>query len=233
MTDLIKTTGKLLTGRLGDPETGPLTTRHLVAGLVFAWLAGIGRYWDHPRATLLMHSGLGSVAYVFALAAFIWLLGLPLRIKRWSYRDLLAYISLTSPLAFLYAVPVERWLAIGTARTINMWFLLIVAVWRVFLYSRYLSRRVVLTTGGWFMMIALPLSLIVNLLTILNLEHVIVNLMAGVDDGGSGSGAAYAMVNFLALVSWLVWPPTFLWYVERAIKVWRDRGARTRAGGDS
>jgi hypothetical protein len=35
--------------------------------LVATWLAGMGRYWDHPSAGLLQMLGVGSVVYVFLL----------------------------------------------------------------------------------------------------------------------------------------------------------------------
>ena len=64
---------------------------YLVFGLLFTWLAGIGRYWDNPRAELWQYFGLGSVAYVFVLALLIWLLLAPLRPKNWSYRNVLLF----------------------------------------------------------------------------------------------------------------------------------------------
>ena len=141
MNGLFTNAARVLTGRLRTPPEHPFTRRDLVLGLIGAWLAGIGRYWDHPLATPLQMAGVGSVIYVFALALLIWLLGLPLRIKHWNYQDLLTYISLTSPLAFLYALPVERWVEMSQARDINMCFLVVVATWRVVLYARYLVRR--------------------------------------------------------------------------------------------
>ena len=36
-----------------------------------------------------------------------------------------------SPLAWLYALPVERWLELGAALSLNRWFLAVVAAWRV------------------------------------------------------------------------------------------------------
>jgi len=41
---------------------------HLMFGLLCAWLAGMGRYWDDPGAHLLQRLGVGSVIYVFALS---------------------------------------------------------------------------------------------------------------------------------------------------------------------
>lgn len=44
----------------------------LAYGFIFTWLAGVGRYWDNPRAELWQIMGLGSIAYVFVLALIIW-----------------------------------------------------------------------------------------------------------------------------------------------------------------
>jgi hypothetical protein len=44
----------------------------LIFGLFFTWLAGVGRYWDNPRADLWQSLGLGSLVYVFVLALMIW-----------------------------------------------------------------------------------------------------------------------------------------------------------------
>jgi len=70
---------------------------YLVFGLIFTWLAGIGRYWDNPRAELWQYLGLGSVAYVFVLALIIWAILAPLRPKNWSYRNVLLFLTLTAP----------------------------------------------------------------------------------------------------------------------------------------
>ena len=43
---------------------------------------------------------------------------------------ILAAVSLTSPLAWLYALPVERWCDLRTAISLNLWFLAIDAQWR-------------------------------------------------------------------------------------------------------
>ncbi len=126
---VVTATLKLLTFRLSQSEFQQLDGSHLAFGLVCTWLVGIGRYWDHPNAKLLQHLGVGSVIYVFALSLFLWLLLWPLRPKNWRYRNLLTFISLVSPPAALYAIPVERWFSFETATELNVWFLAIVAIW--------------------------------------------------------------------------------------------------------
>ncbi len=50
-----------------------------------------------------------------------------------GYRGFLACYWMTAPMAWIYALPVERWNAESGAAFFNMWLLLIVATWRVVL----------------------------------------------------------------------------------------------------
>lgn len=103
----------------------------LAFGLAFTQQAGIGRYWDHTRAEPWQMLGLGSVADVSCLALLLWLVVWPLHPKRWSYCNALVFVALTSPPAVLYAIPVERFLALDAAQVANAWFLAIVATGRL------------------------------------------------------------------------------------------------------
>jgi len=80
---------------------------HFIAGLIGTWIVGMGRYWDDPGAKLLQHLGMGSVIYIFVLAALIWIIILPFKVERWSYFTVLTFISLTSFPAIFYGIPVE------------------------------------------------------------------------------------------------------------------------------
>ena len=232
MNGVLTNLARVLAGKLRTAQEHPFSRRDLWLGLICAWLAGIGRYWDHPFATLLQRAGLGSVMYVFALALFIWLLGLPLRIKHWRYLDLLTCISLTSPLAFLYALPIERWVAMEKARTINWWFLVVVATWRVVLYALYLLRRAELPIGRCFIMLLLPLTGIVFALVQLNLDHVIFNIMAGIDDRGTGAKHVYGLIWTMSLLSTLLLPFLLIGYVTCIVNS-RDRARPLNDSGDS
>jgi hypothetical protein len=111
--------------------------RYLAWGLSATWLAGMGRYWDNPKAALWQKAGLGSLAYVFVMAALIWLIAAPLRPRGWSYRTVLLFVTLTSPPAILYAIPVEMFMSFSAAAAANAVFLLVVATWRVVLLANY------------------------------------------------------------------------------------------------
>lgn len=97
-----------------------LGVRHLVFGLVFTWIVGMGRYWDNPRVGLLQWLGVGSIVYVFVLSLFLWLAIWPLLPRNWSYFRVLTFITLVSPPALLYAIPVEQ-LDYESANSINQY----------------------------------------------------------------------------------------------------------------
>ena len=48
----------------------------------------------------------------------------------------LAFVTLTAPPALLYAIPVERFMTPSAASVTNVWFLAVVAAWRVGLWDR-------------------------------------------------------------------------------------------------
>lgn len=186
----------------------------LAFGLLFTWFAGIGRYWDNPRADLWQYLGLGSVIYVFLLALLIWLMLLPLRPSNWSYRNVLLFITLTAPPAVLYAIPVERFLSAEAATTANMWFLASVAAWRVALYAVFLSRVAKLSAFAVVVGTLTPLVIIVVALTALNLEHVVFSLMSGIKpEQRSSNDAAYGVVVMLTFYSVLASPILLISYV--------------------
>lgn len=215
--------GRVLTGRFTAQDVEWAGRAHLLTGLLFAWLAGIGRYWDNPRAGVLQKLGLGSMVYVFVLAAFLWLLLRPLRPARWSYVRLVTFIAAVAPPALLYAIPVERFLTLQAARTVNFWFLAIVALWRVVLYVLFLWRAAELRGLRLISAAVLPLTIIVFALSALNLEHAVFELMAGNDPNrGTPSDAAYKFLLFLSLWSMIVTPIALVLYLA-AITLLRRR----------
>lgn len=215
----LRTIGRVLAFRFDARDVEEFDWTHLAVGLFFTWLAGMGRYWDNPRAVPLQHLGVGSVIYVFVLATYLFLFVWPLSPERWSFRKLLTFVTLTSPPALLYAIPVERWMSLEAAQSVNLWFLAAVAVWRVALYSLYLRRWCLLT--GWVQACAtlLPLALIVAALTFLNLEHVVFNMMAGNEwSDPSPADDTYGVLKLLTVVSFLLSPFLFVLYVVAVSK---------------
>jgi hypothetical protein len=130
----------LLTFRRVSPAIQSHWQAYLAFGLFFTWLAGIGRYWDNPRADLWQHLGSARSPTSSSWRSILWLLLAPLRPKSWSYRNVLLFVTLTAPPAVLYAVPVETFLSAGAAAQANAWFLAAVATWRVGLLGVFLRR---------------------------------------------------------------------------------------------
>ena len=195
----------------------------LLFGLLFTCLAGIGRYWDNPRAHLWQHLGLGSLVYVFVLAFVIWGMLIALRPKNWSYLNVLLFVTLTSPPAVLYAIPVEKFMSAEAAVSANVWFLGIVATWRLALYAVFLRRTAGLSVGAVIVGTLLPITFIIVTLAFLNLEHVVFSVMSGIrEDERSVNDGAYGVVLTLSLLSILLAPVLAIAYGVLVYRSWRD-----------
>jgi hypothetical protein len=199
--------------------------QYLIYGFFVTWLAGIGRYWDNPKAHLFQHLGLGSLAYVIILAGLLWLIYMPLRPTKWQFRNILLFITLCSLPALLYAIPVERFMPMEAAQSANAWFLGIVATWRVALLSVFLTRVAQLRPVVVFVATLLPLALIVTTLTLLNLEHVVFDIMAGIEpENRSPNDLAYTVVVAISFFSVITLPILFIAY---GVLVYRERRTST------
>lgn len=230
MTHVLQDLWNVLTFRASRETLQGLGPRHLALGGACAWLAGIGRYWDHPDAELLQYLGLGSVIYVLALGTVLWLLTWPLRPADWRWLRVVAFVSLTSPPALLYAIPVERFINLSAAAAVNAWFLAIVAAWRVALLCWFFLRLGRLGIFRTIVATLLPLALIVVSLALLNLEKVVFDLMSGAHEStASANDLAYEIVVFLALMSYIAAPVLLLLYAVTAIWL-QVKARRERAG---
>lgn len=210
--DALGTMFRLLFFRASREELVSVSWRHFALGLLSTWLVGMGRYWDNPRGGLLQHLGVGSVIYIFILSAFLWLMIWPMRPRNWTYFKVLTFISLVSPPAALYAIPVEKFAGLEFANTVNALLLAIVASWRVALLIFYLR-----TSGqlNWFPTIVstfLPLTVIVVALTMLNLERVVFNFMGGIYQP-SPNDSAYGVLFLLSLSSVMLFIPLLICYL--------------------
>ena len=217
MGKLIRTWIRILTLRFSESDLLAFGNKHLICGLLCTWLVGVGRFWDNPRAGFILHLGLGSIIYVFILAGYLYVVILALKPERWSYRHLLTFIVLTSPPAFLYAIPVELWVAPETARDINVWFLGIVATWRVLMYSVYLRRQGRLTGLVQFTATLTPLALIVFVLTALNLEQAVFDFMGGLRHKETTEARVYGVLIGLSIISFYLSPVLLAFYISAII----------------
>jgi hypothetical protein len=192
------------------------TNKHLITGLIGTWIVGMGRYWDDPKASILQHLGLGSVIYIFALALFIWLIILPFRIKSWSYKIVLTFISLTSFPAIFYAIPVELFFSISTANTMNVIFLAVVALWRLCLLYHFLKQFTQLPTSNIITITFMHICLIISVLTILNLHNVVFEVMGGIRNP-SPHDSSYFVLMILTGLSMILAIPLLLAYILNII----------------
>lgn len=190
---------------------------HLIFGLVCTWIVGIGRYWDNPKAEFLQHLGIGSVVYIFVLALFLWILIAPLQVNNWSYFRLLTFISLVSPPAILYAVPIEQFTDLGTANAVNAWFLFVVATWRVALLVVALRRFFEMDGLSAFTAAFLPLSLMVIVLGVLNADKFVFNVMGGIREP-SPNDTSNSVLLFLFIVSIFLFPLLLITYFALIVK---------------
>lgn len=185
--------------------------KHLITGVIGTWIVGIGRYWDDEGATLLQHLGLGSVIYIFLLALFIWVIVKPFMLDKWNYFTVLTFISLTSFPAVFYAIPVERFLSLETANTINVWFLAVVAAWRLSMLYHFLKVFTMLSIGNIITVTLMPICLIITTLTILNLHRVVFDVMGGRRNTTPHDGA-YNVLIFLTVISAILTLPLLIAY---------------------
>jgi hypothetical protein len=213
---------RFLSFRATRAEMATLTwQRFLGPALVITWLAGMGRYWDHPAPHLLQRLGLGSVVYVFALGGLLWTVMVPLRPRGWGYLQTVTFVSLTAPPALLYALPVERWMTLEAATSTNVWFLVVVAAWRVGLLAFTLRRHAALTWPRTLVGCTLPLCFVVSALFVLNLEKAVFAVMAGIQERTANDGA-YAILFLLSLISFYAAVPLLIAYLVLARRARRE-----------
>ncbi len=222
---MLRTIWRLLTFRISREEMLQFNRKHFIAGLIGTWVVGIGRYWDDEGASLLQHLGLGSVIYIFLLALFIWLIIKPFLIDQWSYFTVVTFISLTSFPAIFYAIPVEKFYSMETANSINVWFLAIVATWRLGLLFQFLKVFTRLNLLNIITVTLMPICLIITTLTILNLHRVVFDVMGGRRNSTPHDGA-YLVLVALTTISALLIIPLLVTY---GVAVYNARNAKRLA----
>ena len=202
---------RLLTFKLTRGEMLQFNKTHFIAGLIGTWIVGVGRYWDDNGASVLQHLGFGSVIYIFVLAGFIWLILKPFQVANWKYFTVLTFISLTSFPAIFYAIPVERFFSIQTANSMNVWFLAIVAAWRLGLLYYFLKHFTRLSAGNIWTVTLMPICLIISTLTALNLHRVVFEIMGGVRNP-TPHDSSYLILMLLTGISMILTLPLLIAY---------------------
>ncbi len=203
---------RLLSFKLTQDEMFQFNQKHFFIGLIGTWLVGMGRYWDDPKASLLQHLGLGSVIYIFLLAALIWIIILPFKISKWNYFTVLTFVALTSFPAVFYAIPVERFTSISTANTINVCFLAVVATWRLCLLFFFIKRYTRLGLFDIITLTLMPICVIITTLFALNLHGVVFQIMGGLEAPPTAHDGSYFVLMFLTIISVILVIPLIIGY---------------------
>ena len=217
MLQVIKDDFRLLTFRITREEILNFGWKHLVFGLICTWIVGAGRNWDNPQAGFLQHLGIGSVVYVFILSALLAVIIAPLMPQDWTLFRVITFISLVSPPAVLYAIPVEKFATVEAANSLNACFLLVVSIWRVLLLMFFLQRFALLSPSSVLVATSLPLILIVMLVFILNFERLVLDSMGGFRDKTSND-ASDGLLGLVFLISILLFPVVliaYFWIIRR------------------
>jgi len=219
---LFSTLIRLLTFKLTREEMLRFNRKHFILGFIGTWIVGIGRYWDDSGASLLQHLGLGSVIYIFVMALLIWVILIPFKVANWNYFIVLTFIGLTSFPAIFYAIPVEKFLSIGTANTINVWFLAIVAAWRLALLYYFLKHFTRLSKFNILTVTLMPICVIISVLTLLNVHRVVFNIMGGMRNP-SPHDSSYAVLMVLTGLSLFLSIPLLASYANGIYYSRKDR----------
>lgn len=226
---LFDTIIRLLTFKLERAEMVAFNRSHFIAGLIGTWIVGMGRYWDDSGASWLQHLGLGSVVYIFCLAGFIWLILKPFRVKDWSYFTVLTFIGLTSFPALFYAIPVEQFFTLRTANSMNVWFLAIVAAWRLALLYYFLKHFTKLSVGNIVTVTLMPICVIISTLTILNLHRTVFMVMGGMRNP-TAHDSSYQVLVVLTGISMILTVPLLIAY---GVGIYRTRQKAKRLNEES
>jgi hypothetical protein len=123
-----------------------------------------------------------------------------------KYRAFLGLYWMTAPLAWLYAVPVERFLDAADAVRVNLWLLGIVSLWRVALMTRVVSLIYTRSAAAAFFVVMLfadSVAMIVFWLTPLP----ILSVMGGIrlTESEQVIQSTGFLVRFLGTATWPAW----------------------------
>ena len=231
---MLTTMWKVLGFRLEREEYDRLGWRELALGLVLAWVVGYGRWWDRPDAVhALLRSGAISALIVVLLGLLLHVTLTPLSAGRARLLPTTAYVGLTSLPAALYALPLERWFELETARSLNLALLALVATWRVALYVR-LAWEVARVRGLELLVVTLlPLSGVVFGLTVSGMLLGVFQLMAGNESSTTTAESRYEVILALGMASLVLGPVlliTWLVLVARSRRAARRDLAATEGG---
>jgi hypothetical protein len=186
----------------------------------------IGAEWAQYLLPVGASLGVGLLLFflIFGVAALRGLRGVRPFSAFISFQSL---IWMTAPLAWLYAVPYERFLSPADATAANLWTLAVVSAWRVALVTRFAS--VLLAVGAWRI---IPLVMVVaNAVAffLIQLTPVpIIDVMGGIERTASEAVIANTalLTGFLAVITF----PVFLIWAAVSAQRWQPRWVATGEG---
>ena len=215
----LRTIFRTLTFRAKREELKENVAARLVTALVITWIVGIGRWWDDPRdLPFFVRMGVGSVLYVFGMAAILWATFAPLVSERLGAHHFVAFVASTSLPGLVYAVPIERWTDMDTAATYNVFALLFVSVYRVSLLIWFCLRINKLNWTESMVVTFLPISVIAFSLTALGHAASVMDIMGGLRDRMSKSDMEM-IVGLIGCLSVVCGPVLLLIYIAMAGQV--------------
>lgn len=183
-------------------------------GLIFVMSAAFAREYDgedllyEPWHLLLpVAASLGTSFVLFTLVSVVaWRHGVSWH-GFWSrYRVFLSLYWMTAPLAWLYAIPAERFLNAGDATSVNLYLLAIVSLWRVVLITRVLSLLFSTSaTQVFFVVMLFADTLAITLVSWIDVQ--ILAVMGGVrlTEAEQALAAAKILVILLGALTWPIW----------------------------
>jgi hypothetical protein len=214
---------RVLSFRATPEEFGRAGKEFLLTGLAITWVVGIGRWWDDPRVLPIpVRMGLGSVVYVFVLAAVLWVLAKPLMNRRTGYYEVAAFVAATSLPGIIYAFPIEAISPDAPASDYNVKALLFVAAYRVSLLIWFCYRILQLSFPGALVVTFLPISLISLGVVMAGMGHRVFDIMGGFREAFPPS-AVEEVLTMIGCLSFLLAPVLGLWYVMACGQRWLDR----------
>jgi hypothetical protein len=220
----LRTVGAYLIGRREAILGLAACPQALWIGLLLVLSAGFAREYDGED--LLHEPWYLVIPLAASLATSFVLFGLVYLAARCpasaSYRQFLTLYWLTAPLAWLYAIPVERMLSAGGATEANLWLLAIVSVWRVALITRVLS--VILQAHPIQPFVVVMLFADTVMLALLRaMPMPIIAVMGGVrlTDAERTIQGTTLLAGVLGVISWPLWLTSTLWVVCGPARTWR------------
>jgi len=227
------TLGKFLIGSRGAIEQIARTPYALLVGLLFVLSAGLAREYDgedllhEPWHLLLpLAASLATGTLLYLLVSFVGnCRGAGNQPFFERYRVFLSLYWMTAPLAWIYAIPIERFLSPADATRANLWMLGIVALWRVLLITRVVS--VLYRTRYLAALCVVMLMADVVTFTLMNvIPRPVVGLMGGIRLTESESIVANTTFQVM-LFTFLLFPVWLIGAIVVATPLGKKRGRIT------